>query len=103
MTILEQYPDHKHLIEDIADLEHQQWMHWAKSMMNRPALKLPYTQRKNWENWMVPYSDLPEHIKELDRVWAVKIIDLIYNNPHSICPVCFSYRNRKLNRKEESK
>jgi len=78
-------PEHQELIEKIADLEHQQWIHWAGSVLNSDV-KLPYVRRKNWENRMVPYEELPEHVKELDRVWAAKVVELCSPNPK--CPWC---------------
>ena len=93
MTILDKYnSDYHPLIEALADLEHQQWMHWAKDIMAR--LELPFVRRKNWENWMVPYSELPEHVKDMDRIWAVKVLEtLVTDNP--ICPICFGFTDMR--------
>lgn len=61
-------------IEDLAALEHEQWMTWAKSIMETEEIS--QTRRKRWEKFMIPYSDLPEEVKEHDRTWAVKVFEL---------------------------
>jgi len=56
----------KQLLEPLAELEHKQWQSWAK-------IENPEHPLIN-----VPYSKLTEEQKELDRIWARKIIDLIF-------------------------
>jgi len=63
------------LIEKLACLEHEQWMAWAKTLMETENLSK--TRRKRWEQFMVPYEQLPEDVKEYDRVWAMRIIELL--------------------------
>lgn len=62
------------LRERLAELEHQQWAHWLKYMMNNAT-------DENIEEWVrkmrTSYSDLTEAEKESDRFWADKVLELI--------------------------
>jgi len=59
------------LIEDLADLEHQQWAHWTEYMLNNLA-------PENIERWKqqikTPYSALSEKEKGSDRDWANNVM-----------------------------
>ena len=63
--------------EDLADLEHQQWIHWTKYLIENYNLE-------NKERWRVQtqtkYKDLSEKEKDSDRTWADKVIKLIRKN-----------------------
>lgn len=65
------------LIEDLADLEHQQWAHWTRYLLDN------YTP-ENIERWIkqinTPYSALSEKEKESDRKWARKVATVIWLN-----------------------
>jgi len=67
------------LLEALSDLEHQQWMKWAKSIIDSEPISEARKQR--WLTMMVDYKDLPDNIKEYDREWARKIMEL-YTHPH---------------------
>lgn len=58
------YPE----IEVLAEIEHAQWMAWAKSLMDTESLSPKRLAR--WTPLMVPYSELSEDMKEHDRKWA---------------------------------
>jgi hypothetical protein len=64
------------LLEALAELEHEQWIAWAKSVSGSEPL-LTSERRNRWRKLMVPYSELPEEIKELDRIQARKVLALI--------------------------
>lgn len=51
------------LIEALAALEHEQWLSWAQAV----AHEVSPERRKRWESCMVPYDELSEPMKELDR------------------------------------
>ena len=55
------------LLEVLADLEHRQWAHWTRYMLDN------YTP-ENVERWrrqvQTEYSDLTEREKDSDRTWA---------------------------------
>lgn len=58
-------------IERVAEVEHAQWMAWSKAV----AHEVSPERRARWARYWVPYEDLPEEVKELDRVWARKAIE----------------------------
>jgi hypothetical protein len=67
------------LLEALSDLEHQQWMKWAKSIIDSEPISEARKQR--WLTMMVDYKDLPDNIQEYDREWARKVMAL-YTHPH---------------------
>ena len=62
------------LLEKLADLEHQQWIHWTKYMLDNMS-------DENINRWKqqieTPYSELSEKEKESDREWAEKVLKII--------------------------
>lgn len=66
------------MLEALSDLEHQQWMKWAKSIIDSEPISEARKQR--WLTMMVDYKDLPNNIQEYDREWARKVIAL-YTHP----------------------
>ena len=67
------------LLEALSDLEHQQWIKWAKSIIDSEPISEARKQR--WLTMMVDYKDLPDNIQEYDREWARKVMAL-YTHPH---------------------
>jgi hypothetical protein len=61
------------LVERLAELEHEQWVAWSKAL----ADEVPEERRRRWQACWVPYRDLPEDIKEQDRVWARRVLALL--------------------------
>lgn len=61
----------KELVEGLAAIEHEQWIHWSKAVAPRVSAA---TRRKWKRNW-VPYAALLEGVKEDDRVWARRVIE----------------------------
>lgn len=61
------------LVEKIAPLEHEQWAHWTKYILDNLT-------DENIERWKIQcqtdYKDLSEEEKESDRVWARKLLDI---------------------------
>ena len=61
----------KDLLETLADLEHRQWAHWTRYMLDN------YTP-ENVERWrrqlQTEYSDLSEREKDSDRIWASTVL-----------------------------
>ena len=77
----------ENLLEDLAELEHQQWAHWTKYMLERlEQLEAeqdahdPYKVMHQKENWRrqiaTPYSELTEKEKDSDRSWASKSLEI---------------------------
>jgi len=67
--------DKKELREKLAELEHEQWIVWAFSLMERE--KLSPERIKRWQKLMIPYSELTEEQKDQDRKWADKSLALL--------------------------
>lgn len=63
------------LLEQLASLEHEQWMEWAKSLMKNENIS--ESRKERWEKLFIPYSELSEESKEQDRVYARKIISIL--------------------------
>jgi len=61
------------LLEQLAEVEHEQWMAWSQSV----AAEVSAERRQRWQACWVPYEDLPEEVKELDRQWARKVLEVL--------------------------
>ena len=79
------------LIEKLAELEHEQWVEWSKSIASelvelrdaasvslvKDNLVLKTTERlQRWNSFWVSYDELNEKTKEQDRVWARKVLHI---------------------------
>lgn len=60
-------------LEKIAEIEHEQWMEWSKAV----AHEVTPERLKRWKKYWVPYDQLPEDVKEKDREWARKVLEVI--------------------------
>jgi chromosome segregation ATPase len=63
------------LLEALAELEHEQWMAWAETLMATEQISFERQQR--WCRYMVPYAELSEDVKEHDRKWARKVLAIV--------------------------
>lgn len=61
------------LLEALAELEHEQWMAWAKSLISEVAPD----RRVRWSSYMRAYKDLPPAVKEKDRELARQVLKTI--------------------------
>ena len=61
--------------EQLAELEHQQWVDWSKTIAHNENLSPE--RLKRWQKLWVPYSELTEDQKDQDRVWANKVIKIV--------------------------
>ena len=61
------------ILEKLAALEHEQWVQWSRAVAHEV---LP-ERRARWERYWVPYDELSEEVKEQDRVWARKVLQII--------------------------
>lgn len=66
------------LLEKIAALEHEQWITWAKSILSTEEISNERADR--WSKYFIPYEELSDDIKEHDRVWARKVLEIINNS-----------------------
>jgi len=62
-------------VEILASLEHEQWLTFIKDLNEQGE------RREKWAKLMIPYSELSEEVKELDRVWARKVLETLANLP----------------------
>lgn len=65
---------HDDKLERLAELEHEQWMAWSQSV----AAEVSAERRQRWQSCWVAYADLPEEVKELDRHWARKVLEVLH-------------------------
>ena len=63
------------IIESLAELEHEQWMKWADTIMQTE--KISDVRFARWASCMIPYAELTEEMKEFDRVWARKALAIL--------------------------
>ena len=63
------------IIESLAELEHEQWMKWADTIMQTE--KISDARFARWASCMIPYTDLTEEMKEFDREWARKALAIL--------------------------
>lgn len=63
------------ILEKLADLEHKQWMHWSKYVAEN--YDIPEELEKKWEKSWKPYEELSEEMKDKDRKWARKVLEII--------------------------
>ena len=61
------------LVEALAEIEHEQWMHWSQAV----AANVASTTREKWKSSWVSYSQLTDKLKDADRVWARKVVTLL--------------------------
>lgn len=62
------------LRDKIADLQHKQWIQWAKTLMSNENLSSE--RRERWFKLFIPYEDLSEESKNQDREWADRFLAL---------------------------
>lgn len=63
------------LIEKLAALEHEQWMQWAKDILKTEDIHKERAER--WEELFISYDELTEEMKEEDRKWARKVLNIL--------------------------
>ncbi len=66
------------LREQLAELEHDQWVDWSKTIAHNKNLSGGRLRR--WQKLWVPYNQLTETEKDSDRAWADKVIVLLELN-----------------------
>ena len=67
------------LREELSELEHEQWIYWAKDILKEENIKKEREER--WEDeGFKPYSKLTEKMKDFDREWANKVIKILEKN-----------------------
>lgn len=67
--------DKKDQLEKLANLEHEQWIDWSKEISSTENIS--EDRRKRWQQYWIPYEELPDNIKEDDRKYARKVMKII--------------------------
>jgi len=63
-------PSSAPVLERVASIEHDQWTEWSQAV----ADEVTPERHDRWSKYWVPYEELPEDVKELDREWARKVL-----------------------------
>ena len=65
------------MIEKISEFVHEEmWCKWAKIMLEEEP-NISEERRKRWEECFVPYDGLTEDMKDLDRGFAKRIVEML--------------------------
>lgn len=77
------------ILEKLASLEHEQWCNWSRSIAKEieslieickenscenDTTKRLEEKLDNWSKLWIPYDELSEEMKDLDREYALKVI-----------------------------
>ncbi len=68
-------PEQEQLRETLAALEHEQWCEWSHNLAENEQLSP--ARLASWAKRWVPYSELSEADKDLDRAYADQVLELI--------------------------
>jgi hypothetical protein len=64
------------LIEKLAELEHEQWAHWTRHLLDN----LTPEHIARWRRQAAtPYAELSEAEKEKDREWARRVLACLHD------------------------
>lgn len=63
------------VIEQLAELEHQQWVEWAITIMKQEPIS--EERRERWMKYLCAYNELSEDVKEHDRKWARRVYKVV--------------------------
>jgi len=61
------------LLEELAALEHDQWMEWSKAV----AEEVSEDRKDRWKSFWVSYEELAEDVKDADRKYAEKVLEIL--------------------------
>lgn len=70
---LTEFKTEQEIIEELAEIEHIQWMSWAQTLMDNEELSPARVER--WKKLMVPYVLLTDEMQEFDREYARIVLD----------------------------
>lgn len=66
----------KKMIEELEELEHEQWIKWAKDILKTE--NITEERAKRWEKESFkPYKNLTEEQRDMDREWANKVLKIV--------------------------
>ncbi len=61
-------------IERLASLIHDKWISWSRTLVLNG--EVAQNKVRAWEKYWVPYEELSEEVKDMDREWAHKVASL---------------------------
>lgn len=67
------------LREALAELEHDKWVEWSKAIAEKEQVSPERLER--WKGCWVPYAELSEEKKEIDRMYADRVLQILSNPP----------------------
>jgi len=67
-------------LEQLAELEHEQWEEWSKNIASNENISQDKIDR--WRKLWIPYKDLSENAKDQDRTYARKVLSILSTNPN---------------------
>ena len=66
------------MIDELASVEHRQWSHWAKRLLEDETVVLSSERRARWQKLITTrYEDLSSSLREADMVWARKVKKIV--------------------------
>ena len=60
------------LVEEIAEIEHNQWMRWSKELAEKELLT--NARLKRWKKLWKPHNELTEEQKDQDRAEGIYLV-----------------------------
>jgi hypothetical protein len=66
---------HQRLRERLASIEHDQWMAWSRALAADEHLSDQRLAR--WRRHWVPYEEMSEQARDVDRRWADRVLDIL--------------------------
>jgi hypothetical protein len=73
--------------EAVAAVEHEQWEHWTRTLVIAEH-ELSTERIERWQDYWVPYDELPDDVKESDRKWARKAVAAAIRDSESAADWC---------------
>ena len=73
--MIDELGDYNKLIEELAELEHKQWIDWTRAVSLSENISSTTVER--WEKLWCPFSELPERQKNADRSYAREVVKLL--------------------------
>ncbi len=65
------------MIEEISKYVHEEmWVKWAQTILETEP-NISIERRERWEECFIPYEELSEEMKDLDRQFARKIYEIV--------------------------
>lgn len=80
LDIINNQEEGKDVGESLAELDHEQWLSWAGAVLE----EVPPERQQRWKKYFVPYEELDDSVKDLDRKWGNKILSTVQGNTQQV-------------------